>query len=76
MPCAPRWNNLIHAKVVGDEAVKEGVDKQSDTDYMMQLARMQVLEGAMQEKYLKDRPPTEQEMRAEYETQVGQMHQA
>ena len=70
---ATALDNLIHAKVVGDEAVKEGVDKQSDTAYMMQLARMQVLEGAMQDKYLKDRPPTEQEMRAEYETQVGQM---
>ena len=70
---ATALDNLIHAKAVGDEAVKQGVDKQSDTAYMMQLARMQVLEGAMQEKYLKDRPPTEQEMRAEYETQVGQM---
>jgi peptidyl-prolyl cis-trans isomerase C len=70
---ATALDNLIRGKVVGDEAAKEGVDKSADTGYTMQLARMQVLEQAMQEKYLKDRPPTEQELRAEYETQVGQM---
>jgi peptidyl-prolyl cis-trans isomerase C len=70
---ATALDNLIRAKVVGDEAVKEGVEKNGDTAYTMQLARMQVLEQAMQEKYLKDRPPTEQELRAEYEQQVGNM---
>jgi len=70
---AKALDNLIRGKVVGDEAAKEGVDKSTDTGYTMQLARMQVLEQAMQDKYLKDRPPTEQELRAEYETQVGQM---
>src|SRR5580704_5770351 len=70
---AKALDNLIRGKVVGDEAAKEGIDKTADTAYTMQLARMQVLEQAMQDKYLKDRPPTEQELRAEYETQVGQM---
>ena len=40
---------------------------------MLQLSRLKVLEQAMQDKYLKDRPPTEAELRAEYETQIGQM---
>jgi peptidyl-prolyl cis-trans isomerase C len=70
---ATALDNLIRGRVVGDEAVKEGIDKTIDNAYTMQLARMQVLEQAVQEKYLKDRPPTEQELRAEYETQVGQM---
>src|SRR5580704_8423143 len=70
---ATALDNLIRGKVVGDEAAKEGIDKNGDTAYTMQLARMQVLEQAMQEKYLKDRPPTEQELRAEYEQQVGNM---
>jgi peptidyl-prolyl cis-trans isomerase C len=70
---ATALDNLIRGKVVGDEAAKEGIDKTADTGYTMQLARMQVLEQAVQDKYLKDRPPTEQELRAEYETQVGQM---
>ncbi|HUA88497.1 MAG TPA: peptidylprolyl isomerase [Steroidobacteraceae bacterium] len=66
-------DNLIRAKVVADEAIKEGVEKNPDTAYTLQLAHLQVLEQAMQDKYLKDRPPTEQEVRAEYETQLGTM---
>jgi peptidyl-prolyl cis-trans isomerase C len=69
---ATALDNLIRAKLVGDEAVKEGLDKNTDTAYLMQLSRMQVLEQAMQDKYLKDRGPTEQELRAEYEMQIGQ----
>src|SRR5215831_3853438 len=66
-------DNLIRAKVVGEQAVKDGVDKNTDTAYLLQLTRLQVLEQAMQDRYLKDRPATEQELRAEYETQLGQM---
>jgi len=66
-------DNLIRAKVVGDQAIKEGVDKNTDTAYLLQLTRLQVLEQAMQDRYLKDRPATESELRAEYETQLGQM---
>jgi peptidyl-prolyl cis-trans isomerase C len=66
-------DNLIRAKVVGEQAVKDGVDKNPDTAYLLQLTRLQVLEQAMQDRYLKDRPATESELRAEYETQLGQM---
>jgi peptidyl-prolyl cis-trans isomerase C len=65
-------DNLIRAKLVGEEALKEGLDKNTDTAYLLQLSRMQVLEQAVQDKYLKDRGPTEQELRAEYEMQIGQ----
>jgi peptidyl-prolyl cis-trans isomerase C len=65
-------DNLIRAKLVGEQAVKEGLDKNPDTAYLLQLSRMQVLEQAAQDKYLKDRGPTEQELRAEYEMQIGQ----
>ena len=66
-------DNLIRARVVSDEAHKEGVDSTTDIAYMLQLSRLQVLEQAMQDRYLKDRPATEAELRAEYETQIGQM---
>ncbi len=65
-------DNLIRAKLVGEEALKEGLEKNTDTAYLLQLSRMQVLEQAVQDKYLKDRGPTEQELRAEYEMQIGQ----
>jgi peptidyl-prolyl cis-trans isomerase C len=66
-------DNLIRAQVVADQAVKEGLDKSGDTAYMLELARLNVLQEAVQERYLKDREPTEQELRAEYETQLAAM---
>jgi peptidyl-prolyl cis-trans isomerase C len=76
LPAQMRANaldNLIRAKVVSEEAHKTGLDTSTDTAYLLQLSRLQVLEQAMQDKYLKDRPATEAELRAEYETQIGQM---
>jgi len=66
-------DNLIRAQVVADQATKEGLDRSGDTAYMLELARLNVLQQAMQERYLKDRQPTEQELRAEYETQLAAM---
>src|SRR5690242_10311310 len=64
-------DNLVRAEVVGQEAAKEGIDKVPETAALLELTRLNVLQQAIAEKYLKDRKPTEQETRAEYETQVG-----
>jgi peptidyl-prolyl cis-trans isomerase C len=66
-------DNLIRAQVVAEQASKDGVDKSGETAYMLELARLNVLQQAMQERYLKDRQPTDQELRAEYETQLAAM---
>src|SRR6516162_4440112 len=66
-------DNLIRAQVVADQAVKDGLDRSGDTAYMLELARLNVLQQAVEERYLKDREPTEQELRAEYETQLAAM---
>ena len=66
-------DNLIRAQLVAERAVKEGVDKSGDAAYMLQLARLNVLEQAVQERYLKDRQPSDQELRAEYEAQLSAM---
>jgi peptidyl-prolyl cis-trans isomerase C len=66
-------DNLVRAQLVAEQAVKEGIDKSGDAAYMLQLARLNVLEQAMQERYLKDRQPSEQELRAEYEAQLAAM---
>jgi peptidyl-prolyl cis-trans isomerase C len=66
-------DNLIRARVVAEQATKEGLDKSGDTAYMLELARLNVLQQAVEERYLKDREPTEQELRAEYETQLAAM---
>ncbi len=66
-------DNLIRAQVVGQQALKDGVDKVPETAALLELTRLNVLQQAVAEKYLKDKKPTEQELRAEYETQVGQL---
>ena len=66
-------DKLIRAQVVAEQAAKDGLDKSGDTAYMLELARLNVLQQAVEERYLKDRQPTEQELRAEYETQLAAM---
>ena len=55
-------DNLIRARLVGEEASKEGLDKSGDTPFLLQIARLNVLQQAVEEHYLKDRKPTEQIM--------------
>jgi peptidyl-prolyl cis-trans isomerase C len=66
-------DNLIRAQIVAEQAIKDGLDKNGDSAYMLELARLNVLQQAVQDRYLKDRQPTEQELRAEYETQLAAM---
>src|SRR5258708_11484731 len=66
-------DNLIRARVVSDEAAKEGVEKSGDTAALLELSRLNVLQQAVSDHYMKDRKATEQELRAEYETQLGGM---
>ncbi len=64
-------DNLIRAQLVAQQASKDGVDKNADTASLLELSRLNVLQQAVSERYLKDKKPTEQELRAEYETQVA-----
>jgi len=64
-------DNLIRGKLVAQQAEKDGLLKQNDTASLVELSRLNVLEQAVSERYLKDKKPTEQELRAEYETQVA-----
>jgi peptidyl-prolyl cis-trans isomerase C len=64
-------DNLIRARLVAEQAAKDGLDKSGETAYLLQLSRLNVLEQSVQEHYLKDRKPTEQELRTEYETQLA-----
>ena len=64
-------DNLIRANLVAQEAQKDGTEATPDTADMLVLTRLNVLQQAMSEKYLKDKKPSEQELRAEYENQVA-----
>jgi peptidyl-prolyl cis-trans isomerase C len=61
-------DRLIRAELVADEASKEGFDKSGDTVYLMQLSRLNLLQQAVSDHYLKDKKPTDEELRAEYQT--------
>jgi len=64
-------DNLVRMELVTQQADKDGLIKDSRTVNSLELARLGVIEQLAAENYLKDKKPTEQELRAEYETQVA-----
>jgi peptidyl-prolyl cis-trans isomerase C len=66
-------DNLIRGKLTGEQAIKDGLDKSGDTSFLLSLTRLNVLEQAVSDRYLKDRQPTDAELHAEYDTQIGAM---
>ena len=66
-------DNLIRGRLTGEQAVKDGLDKSGDTALLLTLTRLNVLEQAESDKYLKDKQPTDEELHKEYDAQIGQM---
>ncbi len=66
-------DNLIRAQLVAGEAVKEGLNKQTDTAQLLKMERLNVLEQALSQKYLGDQQPTDDELQAEYNAEVAKM---
>lgn len=66
-------DNLVRAELIAQQAEKDGLTKETETAGLLELARLNVLQQAVSERYLKDKKPTEQELRAEYETQVASL---
>ncbi|HLJ38687.1 MAG TPA: peptidyl-prolyl cis-trans isomerase [Steroidobacteraceae bacterium] len=66
-------DNLIKAELVAQEASRQGIDKSGDSAYLLELSRLNVLEQAVSDRYLKDKKPTDAEVRSEYETEVAGM---
>jgi peptidyl-prolyl cis-trans isomerase C len=66
-------DSIIRLNLLAAQAEKDGLDKDKELANALVLQRMDLLQRAVQNKYLKDKTPTEQELRAEYETQVAAM---
>jgi peptidyl-prolyl cis-trans isomerase C len=64
-------DNIVHGEVIAQEAVKQGLDKSGDTAYILELSRLNVLGQAAGDHYLKDKKPTDAELRAEYDAYVA-----
>lgn len=66
-------NALVNGELVAQQATKDGLDKDKDVQSMLSMARLEILQRALQQKYLKDKVPSDAELRAEYDTQITQM---
>ena len=58
---------LIDMQVLAAEGQKQGLDKKGEAAASIELARINVLQRAVADGYLKDKTPTDQELRAEYD---------
>ncbi len=68
-------DNLIRARVIADAAAKDGSEQDPQTQALIELARLNVLQQVESEKFLKDKPATDQELHTEYEAQVSSLPQ-
>jgi peptidyl-prolyl cis-trans isomerase C len=64
-------DNLVRAVVVADEADASGISARDETRFALDMARLQILQRAVSQNYLKDRKPSEEELRAEFNLRVG-----
>lgn len=66
-------DNLVRAELIASQAEKDGTAAKPETVAMLELARLNILQQDMMQKYLADKAPTDQELRAEYETQLNSL---
>ncbi|MEO8063064.1 MAG: peptidylprolyl isomerase [Pseudomonadota bacterium] len=63
--------NLVRIMLIADQAEKDGLTKDPEVATRLELSRLNLLQQASAQKYLKDRTPTEDELRAEFDAQVA-----
>jgi peptidyl-prolyl cis-trans isomerase C len=66
-------DEIVRLELAAQTAVKGGLDRKPDTAAQLELQRLTVLADAAFKNHLEGKTPTEQELRAEYETQVAAM---
>jgi peptidyl-prolyl cis-trans isomerase C len=63
--------NLVRIELIAQQAEKDGLTKDPEIATRLELARLNLLQQASAQKYLKERTPTEAELRAEFESQLA-----
>src|SRR6202050_4005585 len=66
-------DNLVKAELVVQQADKDGLTKDPDTQDLIELSRMNAVQQAFSEKFVKENKPTEDELKKEYDSQVAQL---
>jgi peptidyl-prolyl cis-trans isomerase C len=66
-------DNLIRGELLSQQAIKDGLDKNSDVASQVVLSRLQVLGEAEAGNYLKDKPATDAQLHTEFDSQIAAM---
>jgi peptidyl-prolyl cis-trans isomerase C len=66
-------DNLVRAELVVQQADKSGLTKQPQTLDLIALARMNAVEQAFSDNFVKENKPTEAELKKEYDVQVAKL---
>ena len=64
-------DQLIRTQLVAQQAEKEGLDKLGETANELAVTRLDILQRTEAEHMFKDKPPTDQELHTEYDTQIA-----
>jgi peptidyl-prolyl cis-trans isomerase C len=68
-------DNLVRAELVVQQAEKNGLTQQPQTADLIELARMNAVQQAFTENFVKENKPTEEEIKKEYAAQVAKLPQ-
>jgi peptidyl-prolyl cis-trans isomerase C len=63
--------NLVRIELIAQQAEKDGLTKDPETANRLELTRLNLLQQASAQRYLKDRTPSETDLRAEYDAQMA-----
>ena len=66
-------DNLIRGTLVAADAEKTGVAKNAETQSILELMRLQVLQQQVSQGFIKDHKATDEDLKQEYDTQVAAM---
>jgi peptidyl-prolyl cis-trans isomerase C len=66
-------DTLVRAELVVQQADKNGLSKEAQTADLIELARMNAIQQAFSENFVKENKPTDDELKKEYDTQVSQL---
>ncbi len=63
--------NLVRLELLAQQAERDGITREPEIASTLEVTRLNLLQQASAQRYLKDRVPTEEELRTEYELQVA-----
>ena len=66
-------DNLLKFELVVQQAEKQDITKDPQTADMIELYRMNAIQQAFSEKFIKENKPTDEELHKEYDAQIAQM---